>query len=60
MCDFCDDFSVPSSSEFVLYIMFELGSGCGAVGRAIASYTRDPRFESIQPWAILFTINSLK
>ena len=24
----------------------ELGSGCGAVGRAIASNTRDPQFES--------------
>ena len=23
-----------------------LGSGCGAVGRAVASDTRDPRFES--------------
>ena len=22
------------------------GSGCGAVGRAVASYTRDPQFES--------------
>ena len=26
--------------------MDEVGSGCGSVGRAVASNTRDPRFES--------------
>ena len=26
-------------------ILLNLGSGCGSVGRAVASHTRDPRFE---------------
>ena len=34
----------------------QLGSGCGSVGRAVASDTRDPRFESSHQ-QILFTIN---
>ena len=27
---------------------YNMGSGCGAVGRVVASNTRDPRFESSQ------------
>ena len=38
-------------------VVVALGSGCGTVGRAVASDTRDPRFESSH-WQILFTINS--
>ena len=38
------------------------GSGCGSVGRAVASDTRDPRFESIHRQKFiyiknLFTVN---
>ena len=40
----------------------QLGSGCGSVGRAVASDTRDPRFESSHWQKIiyiehLFTVN---
>ena len=30
------------------------GSGCGSVGRAVASDTRDPRFESSQRQKFIF------
>ena len=36
-----------------------LGSGCGSVGRAVASDARDPWFE-IQSSPILFTISCIK
>ena len=38
----------------------QLGSGCGSVGRAVASYTRGPRFESSHRQKFiehLFTVN---
>ena len=34
-------FTLPNLTSYVT-----LGRGCGAVGRAVASDTRDPRFES--------------
>ena len=34
------------SERIVLKELIELGSGCGTVGRADASDTRDPRFKS--------------
>ena len=37
-----------------------LGSGCGSVGRVVASNTRDPQFESSSHRQILFTINCIK
>ena len=39
------------------------GSGCGAVGRAVASYTRGPRFESSHRQKFiehLFTVNCIE
>ena len=34
------------NNSFKKEIILKLDSGCGAVGRAVASYTRDPRFKS--------------
>ena len=42
-------FSSPnktSRAEEIGKNVFDLGSGCGSVGRAVASNSRDPRFES--------------
>ena len=39
------------------------GSGCGSVGRAVASYTRGPRFESSHRQKFiehLFTVNCIE
>ena len=35
-----------------------MGSGCDAVGRAVASGTRDPQFKS-QQWQINLSVNLL-
>ena len=35
------------------------GRGCGSVGRAVASGSRDSQFES-SPWQILFAINRIE
>ena len=34
-----------------------LGSGCGSVGRAVASDTRGPRFESSHRQKIIYILN---
>ena len=34
-----------------------LGSGCGSVGRAVASNTRGPRFESSHQQKFIFKLN---
>ena len=34
-----------------------MGSGCGSVGRAVASNTRGPRFESSHRQKFIYTLN---
>ena len=34
-----------------------LGSGCGSVGRAVASNTRGPQFESSHPQKFIYILN---
>ena len=36
---------------------FELGSGCGSVGRAVASNTRGPWFESSHRQKFIYILN---
>ena len=42
-----------------LVINTELGSGCGSVGRAGASNTRSPRFESSHQQKFIYKIEHL-
>ena len=37
-----------------------MGSGCGSVGRAGASNTKDPRFESYLPLTVEITVEKTK
>ena len=37
---------IPQKMQIILNIESLMGRGCGAVGRAVASDARDPRFES--------------
>ena len=53
----CSKFVFKGANQCQCHL--EMDSGCGSVGRALASDTRDPRFESfLRP--ILFTINVIK
>ena len=38
----------------------ELGSGCGSVGRAVASDTKDPRFKSRHPQNFIYQLYNRK
>ena len=38
-------------------ILLKLGSGCGSVGRAVASNTRGPRFESSHRQKFIYILN---
>ena len=38
----------------------KLGSGCGSVGRAVASDTRDPHFKSNHQLNLIYTIKCIK
>ena len=40
-------------------IISRWGSGCGSVGRAVASNTRGPRFESSHRQKFIYTLNIL-
>ena len=52
-------FSGINTNTFdILQAINLLGSGCGAVGRAVTSDTREPGFESSR-WQLLFTVNCL-
>ena len=43
---------------FNFEIPFSRGSGCGSVGRAVASNSRDPRFESSHWQKFIYILNN--
>ena len=60
---FADPKIKPNYNSVKYYLKIKTGSGCGSVGRAVASNTRGPRFESSHRQKIylysehLFTVN---
>ena len=45
------------NSLIILKTEKDMGSGCGSVGRAVASNTRGPQFESSHPQKFIYILN---
>ena len=50
-------FRLPTTGTLRLSKITYIGSGCGSVGRAVASDTRGPRFESSHQQKFIYTLN---
>ena len=50
------EYKEVSTAACNIYKEFE-GNGCGSVGRAVASDTRGPRFESSHRQKFIYTLN---